>query len=52
MKNMECETSCGGEGRQFLTNEEKAEKLSKYKQWLQSETKGVEETIARLKKAN
>ena len=42
---------CGGEGRHFLTNEEKIEKLEKYKEWLDKESQGVAEEIARLKKA-
>jgi hypothetical protein len=49
---MECETSCcGSEGRQFLTTEEKMDKLNTYKKWLQDEAKGVEEAITRIKKA-
>lgn len=49
---MDCETSCcGSEGRRFLTTEEKMEKLGTYKKWLQDEAKGVEEAIARIKKA-
>jgi hypothetical protein len=49
---MECETNCcGSEGRQFLTAEEKMEKLSIYKKWLQDEAMGVEEAISRIKKA-
>ena len=53
-QDMQCETSCGTEKceRRFLTNEEKAEKLGEYKNWLESEAKGVDETIARLKKGN
>ncbi|MBS3110117.1 hypothetical protein J4227_06330 [Candidatus Woesearchaeota archaeon] len=46
--------SCGeGEysGRQFLTTTEKAEMLENYKKWLEMERKGVEEAIAKLKKA-
>lgn len=39
-------------GRQFLTKEEKIEKLEEYKEWLDNESKGVEETISRLKKAS
>jgi hypothetical protein len=47
---MECETSCcGSEGRQFLTTEEKMEKLNTYKKWLQDEAKGVEEAITKIK---
>ncbi len=53
---MQCETEtscCGSEmdGRRFLTAEEKVEKLQGYKQWLESEAKGVDETIKKLKKA-
>ncbi len=51
---MQCETNCCGsemEGRRFLTTEEKVEKLQDYKQWLESETKGVDEAIKKLKKA-
>jgi len=39
-------------GRHFLTKEEKIEKLDEYKQWLNNESKGVEETISKLKKAS
>lgn len=55
MKPMQCETSCCGsemEGRKFLTAEEKVEKLQDYKKWLESEAKGVEEAIKKLKKAH
>ena len=49
---MECGTMCCGEdGRRFLTNEEKIEKLGKYKEWLKSEAEGVDEAIQKLKKA-
>lgn len=51
---MNCETSCCGtemDGRRFLTTEEKVEKLQDYKGWLESETKGVNEAITKLKKA-
>jgi len=41
--------SCHHDGRHFLTKEEKIEKLEKYKEWLQNEKKGVEETIEELK---
>ena len=37
-------------GRQFFTNEEKAELLGKYKDRLEKEAKGVEEAIERMKK--
>ena len=39
-------------GRHFLTTEEKIEKLEEYKNWLDNESKGVEEAIAKLKKAS
>ena len=42
---------CGNEGRRFLTTEEKLQRLTEYKQWLENETKGVNETITKLKKA-
>lgn len=51
---MQCETMCCGsemEGRRFLTTEEKVEKLQDYKKWLESEAKGVDESIKKLKKA-
>ena len=51
---MYCETSCCEEemeGRRFLTAEEKIDKLQKYKEWLDSEAKGVDEAIKKLKKA-
>ena len=35
-------------GRMFLTKEEKIEKLTKYKNWLDNESKGVEETITKI----
>jgi hypothetical protein len=38
--------------RHFLTTDEKVEHLERYKEWLEMETKGVEEAIANLKKAN
>ena len=52
--------SCGPEacgegnfsGRRFLTVEEKAERLQEYKEWLDSESKGVSEAITKLKKAS
>lgn len=40
----------GTHPRMFLTTEEKIEHLTKYKEWLQNETKGVDEAIANLKK--
>lgn len=39
---------CTSEGRHFLTKEEKIEKLTKYKEWLIKESKGVEEAIKEL----
>jgi len=39
-------------GRQFLTTDEKVEKLEEYKKWLENESKGVEEAIAKLKEAS
>ena len=45
-KNMCC---CNDHGRHFLTKEEKIEKLTEYKKWLDNESKGVEEVIAELK---
>jgi len=39
------------QGRNFLTKEEKIEKLKEYKDWLDSESKGVDEAITDLKKA-
>jgi hypothetical protein len=33
----------------FLTKEEKINYLTKYKEWLENETKGVDEAIAKLK---
>ena len=39
-------------GRNFLTKEEKIEKLNEYKQWLDSESKGIDEVISKLKKAS
>ena len=35
-------------GRQFLTKEEKISKLKEYKNWLDNESKGVEEKITEL----
>ena len=50
---MTCGIYCGSHhGRQFLTAEEKIEKLEEYKKWLDNESKGVEEAIAKLKKAS
>ncbi len=39
-------------GRRFLTTEEKIERLQEYKEWLDNESKGVEEAILKLKKAS
>jgi hypothetical protein len=39
-------------GRNFFTKDEKIEMLEKYKEWLEKETKGVDETIENLKKAS
>jgi hypothetical protein len=46
---MNCDTYCR---RQFLTTDEKIERLKEYKKWLDNESKGVEEAIAEIKKAN
>jgi hypothetical protein len=35
-------------GRHFLTKEEKIKKLTEYKNWLDNESKGVAEAIAKL----
>ena len=35
--------------RNFLTKEEKIKKLTEYKNWLDNESKGVEESITELK---
>jgi hypothetical protein len=46
-----CGSECGcGTERKFLTNEEKIAQLEEYKTTLQTEAKGVQETIDRLKK--
>ncbi len=37
--------------RMFLTTEEKITQLTRYKEWLQNEAKGVDEAIAKLKEA-
>jgi hypothetical protein len=42
----------GHHGRHFLTTEEQIEKLEEYKNWLDNESKGVEEAIERLKEAS
>ncbi len=43
---------CPEYGRTFLTRDEKVEKLKEYKDWLDSESKGVEEAIQDLKKSS
>ncbi len=52
---MNCGTNCCADeeysGRQFLTTEEKTQKLEDYRKWLENEKKGVEEAISKLKKA-
>lgn len=45
-------TYAGHHGRQFLTSDEKIERLEEYKSWLDNESKGVEEAIDELKKAS
>lgn len=52
MSNMSCcaGQSCGPQGRSFLTNEEKIARLEEYKEWLESEAKGVSEAIIEIKK--
>jgi hypothetical protein len=35
----------------FLTKEEKVDHLNKYKEWLENETKGVNEAITKLKES-
>ena len=45
---------CGCEetyGRSFLTKEEKMDRLKEYKEWLEKEAQGVQETIQKLKSA-
>jgi hypothetical protein len=44
-ENMYC---CHPHGRHFLTKEEKIIKLKEYKNWLDNESKGVEERITEL----
>jgi hypothetical protein len=44
-ENMCC---CHHHEKYFLTKEEKIAKLKEYKQWLDNESKGVEETITEL----
>ena len=38
-------------GRRFLTKEEKIKKLTEYKNWLDNESKGVQETITKIQSA-
>jgi len=38
--------------KRFLALEEKIKKLKAYKEWLDNESKGVEETISKLKEAS
>ncbi len=47
------ENACCGfaHPRMFLTKEEKITHLTKYKEWLQNEAKGVDEAITKLKEA-
>ena len=45
-----CERNDEYNGRNFLTKDEKIEMLEKYKKWLNNESKGVEETMHKLKK--
>ena len=40
---------CTNHGRMFLTKDEKLKKLKEYKDWLDNESKGVEEAISQLK---
>jgi ribosome recycling factor len=40
---------CTSHTRQFLTKKEKIKKLTEYKNWLDDESKGVEEAIEKLK---
>lgn len=51
-----CTTSVCGDsktsGRKFLTTDEKIAKLGDYREWLDNEAKGVDETIKELKRAN
>ena len=39
-------------GRSFITAKEKIAKLENYKEWLDNESTGVQETITKLKKAS
>ena len=52
---MGCGTMCCESefaGRSFLTKEEKIQKLEEYKDWLDSESKGVKEAIEKIKKSD
>jgi len=50
---MNCETySCGEQGRRYLTKEEKVNRLKEYKEWLDNESKGVDEAISKVSKAS
>jgi hypothetical protein len=40
---------CTHHPRMFLTKEEKIQHLNEYKKWLDNESKGVDEAIAKLK---
>ena len=43
---------CSYGTRSFLTKEEKIKVLSEYKEWLDNESKGVDEAITELKQAS
>ena len=45
----EMKSCCSPHGRHFLTKEEKIKKLLQYKDWLDNESKGIEEAIEKLK---
>ena len=47
-----CYSSCGPEGRSFLTKEEKIEMLKEYQESLEKEAAGVKERIKELQKNN
>ncbi len=49
--NEESTCCCTPHPRMFLTREEKIDHLNNYKEWLESETKGVNEAIAKLKES-
>jgi len=42
---------CHG-GRHFLTTEEKIKHLEEYHKWLEMESKGVEETLSKLRETS